>query len=57
MPAHAAEKTPPKVTLFTNVNVFDGKQEKLMMGHDVLVENNLIKRIGKGLEASGQVRS
>ena len=55
MPAHAAEKTPPKVTLFTNVNVFDGKQEKLMMGHDVLVENNLIKRIGKGLEASGQV--
>ena len=41
----------PKQVLFKNVNIFDGKDETLKMGHDVLVENNLIKQIGKGLDA------
>ena len=37
-------------TLIKNVNIFDGKSEKLVMGQDVLVEANLIKKIGKGLK-------
>ena len=41
----------PKQVLFKNVNIFDGKNEKLKMGRDVLIEGNLIKQIGKGLEA------
>ena len=43
--AFAAEKAnqPPKRVLFKNVNIFDGKNEKLKMGQDVLVENNFIK--------------
>jgi imidazolonepropionase-like amidohydrolase len=39
-------------TLIKNVNIFDGKNEKLQMGQDVLVEVNLIKKIGKGLKAN-----
>ena len=31
--------------LITNVNVFDGKSERLLKGANVLVENNLIKTI------------
>lgn len=38
-------------TLIKNVNIFDGENEKLLMGQDVLVEANLIKKIGKGLKA------
>ncbi len=38
-------------TLFINVNVFDGTSHELAMGVDVLVEGNLIKKIGKNLEA------
>ena len=38
-------------TLIKNVNIFDGKSEKLAMGQDVLIEANLIKKIGKGLKA------
>ena len=38
-------------TLFTNVKIFDGKSEQLATGQDVLVEGNLIKRIGTGLKA------
>ena len=37
-------------TLIKNVNIFDGKSEKLAMGQDVLIEANLIKKIGKGLK-------
>jgi imidazolonepropionase-like amidohydrolase len=32
-----AADVPAEVTLFKNVNVFDGKSDKLLMGHDVLV--------------------
>ena len=37
-------------TLFTNVNVFDGTNEELAIGQDVLVEGNLIKLIGQDLQ-------
>jgi len=43
---------PGSVTLFRNVNVFDGKNEKLLAGHDVLVVENKIKKIGKKLKIS-----
>ncbi len=41
----------PAQTLFKNVSIFDGKNDTLAMGQDVLVEGNLIKQIGKGLKA------
>ena len=52
----AAEKAsdPPKQVLIKNVNIFDGKNEKLNMGQDVLIEINLIKKIGKGLKANSK---
>ena len=40
----------PAQTLIRNVNIFDGKNEKLAIGQDVLVEGNLIKEIGKDLK-------
>ena len=39
-------------TLIKNVNIFDGKNQKLAMGQDVLIEANLIKKIGKDLKAN-----
>ena len=44
LPVSAQEEG--KQTLFTNVNVFDGKSERLATGMEVLVEGNLIKQIG-----------
>lgn len=38
--------------LIKNVNIFDGKNAKLAMGQDVLIEANLIKSIGKNLKAN-----
>ena len=38
--------------LITNVNVFDGINEELAMGQEVLVEGNLIKGIGRHLAAA-----
>ena len=46
----AEETSRPKQILITNVNIFDGKNEKLKMDHDLLVEVNFIKKIGKGLK-------
>lgn len=40
-----AEKEAPKQTLFKNVNIFNGTENKLYENHSVLVENNLIKAI------------
>lgn len=37
-------------TLFTNVNIFDGTTNKLITGKDVLVEKNLISKIGNNLK-------
>jgi len=42
----AQEKAPKKITLFTNVMVFDGTTDKLLK-RDVLVEDNLIKTVSK----------
>jgi len=36
--------------LITNVNIFDGNSDDLAMGQDILVEGNLIKKIGKNLQ-------
>jgi imidazolonepropionase-like amidohydrolase len=41
------------VTLFKNVNIWDGKSESLKKGYDVLVVRNLIKKIGKNIPTSG----
>ena len=38
-------------TLIRNVNIFDGSSSELAMGQDLLVEDNLIRKIGRGLEA------
>lgn len=38
--------------LIKNANVFDGQNEKLQEGVDILIENNLIKEIGKNLSAN-----
>ena len=43
LPAIAADDVPSEVTLFKNVNIFDGKSEQLLEGYDVLVVRNLIK--------------
>lgn len=41
------EKEQVTQILIKNVNIFDGKSDKLVKGQNVLVENNLIKAIGK----------
>jgi imidazolonepropionase-like amidohydrolase len=51
-PALAQGEEALRQTLFTNVSVFDGKNEKLAEGQDVLVEGNLIKQVGKALKAN-----
>ena len=43
--AQAADQTAKPRTLFTNVNVFDGKNEKLIRNASVLVEGNLITQV------------
>ena len=48
-----AEESPRQV-LFTNVNIFNGKDAKLINGGSVLVEGNLIKTVSsKTIEAPG----
>lgn len=49
----AAQDVPSEVTLFKNVNVFDGKSETMLEGHDVLVVRNLIQQIGEDIPTSG----
>ena len=43
-------------TLITNVNIFDGKSDKLAKGQDVLIEDKQIKQIGKDLKADTKAR-
>ena len=45
IPAFAAEEMPKPKTLFTNVHIFDGVNEKRIENANVLVEGNLIKQI------------
>jgi imidazolonepropionase-like amidohydrolase len=53
-PAIAADKAPLARTLFTNVKVFDGKNEKLINNANVLVEGNLIKQVStEAISAEG----
>jgi imidazolonepropionase-like amidohydrolase len=49
----AKDSLPAEVTLFKNVNIFDGKSDSLKMGYDVLVVRNLIKKIAKDIPSSG----
>lgn len=49
VPVIAAD-IPSEVTLFKNVNIFDGKSNNLLMGYDVLVVKNLIKKIDKNIK-------
>jgi imidazolonepropionase-like amidohydrolase len=51
-PVRSAE-IPSEVTLFKNVNIFDGKNEEILKGYDVLVVKNIIKQIGKNIPTSG----
>ena len=44
-PAQAADAEKPAVTVFTNVKVFNGSDDKLIDA-DVLIEGNLIKQVG-----------
>jgi imidazolonepropionase-like amidohydrolase len=43
--ARAAEQPSPKLTLISNVNIFDGKTEKLQKNMHVLVKDNLIDTV------------
>ena len=56
-PAISAEEKPLPQTLFTNVNVFDGKAENLAMGMSVLVEGNLIKAIGNDVRGRDDAKT
>jgi len=41
------------VTLIKNVNVWDGRSDKLAKDQDVLIVGNLIKKVGKDIPTSG----
>ena len=45
--AQAEEPPAPKLTLISNVNVFDGKTDKLHEKMHVLVKGNLIETVSK----------
>ena len=47
----AQSQNPEPVTLITNVNVFDGVNEKLIQGADIRIHDNLIKQIAVDIEA------
>lgn len=50
LPAVATD-IPSEVTLFREVNIFDGKSDKLAAGMSVLVEGNKIAKIAKSINA------
>lgn len=53
-PVFAQQSAPKPKTLFTNVNVFDGVNEKRIMNASVLVEGNLITQVSTGkIDAPG----
>ena len=49
-PSFAGDPTPEPQVLITNANVFDGVNEELIEGADVLIEGNLIKQIAKDID-------
>ncbi len=50
--AHAQD-LPDSVILFKNVNIFDGKSDKLIENQDVLIVRNLIHRIDDNIPVGG----
>ena len=49
-----AKDEKPRQVLFTNVNIFNGVDAKLIRNGSVLVEGNLIKKVSSGpIEAKG----
>ena len=46
-----AQDEEPNRTLITNVDVYDGRSNRLSTGTDVLIEGNLIKQVAKGIDA------
>ena len=50
-----AEQPKLKQTLFTNVDIFNGVDDKLEVNHQVLVEGNLIKAVGVSLDVADGV--
>jgi imidazolonepropionase-like amidohydrolase len=53
-PTWALAEDPPKLTLITNVNIFDGVNDGLAEGMSVMIEGNLIKTISaETIEADG----
>jgi imidazolonepropionase-like amidohydrolase len=55
--AQGAAANSPRTTLITSVSIFDGRSDALIRDQRVLVEDNLIRRIGRELEvpAGGRV--
>lgn len=45
--SHAAEEAEPKLTLISNVDIFDGENEKLHKHMHVLIKDNLIEKVSK----------
>ena len=56
-PAVSVENKPPAQVLFINVNIFDGRADKLAMGMNVLVEGNLIKQVGKNVKGRDDAKT
>jgi imidazolonepropionase-like amidohydrolase len=50
-PPALAQPQKPNQILITNVNIFDGKDDELAEGMSVLIEGNLIKKVGRDLKA------
>lgn len=46
-----AQDKPQTTIIIKNANIFDGVNEKLITGSDVLIEGKLIKEIGENLSA------
>lgn len=43
----------PNQVLITNVSVWDGRSDTVQPGVDILIEDNLVKRVAKGIAANG----
>jgi len=48
-----AENHEPKQVLITNVDVWDGTNDSVKKGVDVLVEGNMIKQVAAGIKGKG----
>ena len=55
--ASYAQDSEQKSVLFQNVNIFDGKNERLTEGMNVLVENNKIVKIAKSIPAPSKANA